>query len=71
MPIHTCWNGKSVDPISPHRLTDGWHFLGISIYVSALWLAALRACQKMAELMNEPDYASKMQEIYDKALEEM
>ncbi len=80
---HNLMMGKEHDYANPYMLErevsrsnisaqtyERLAFLGISIYVSALWLAALRACQKMAELMNEPDYASKMQEIYDKALEE-
>jgi len=58
--------GKVNEPIS-FQTYDGWCFLGYSSYVCMIWLAALKAVVKTAEMMGEKDYADKIRELYEKA----
>jgi uncharacterized protein (DUF608 family) len=47
---------------------DVWSFLGYSAYVCGIWLAALEAVQRMAEALEDKDYASKIKVIREEAL---
>ena len=47
---------------------DVWSFLGYSAYVCGIWLAALEAVQRMAEVLEDKDYASRIKAIREEAL---
>ncbi len=52
----------------PDQTYDNWVMHGVSAYCGSLWLAALQAMQKTAELLEEKQAAGKYARILKKAL---
>jgi len=53
----------------PDQTYDTWSATGCSAYSGGLWIAALSAASKMAELLHHSDYVKTYSEMYEKAKE--
>jgi uncharacterized protein (DUF608 family) len=65
LPYH--YDRSATDTYIASQTYDAWDFRGYSAYVSSIWLAALKATKKMAEVMGDGSYAKKMDEAFMKA----
>jgi uncharacterized protein (DUF608 family) len=62
-------NGDGLPDYGTRRNTyDAWNFSGTPVYISVLWLAALKAAVVIAKEMNDAAQAEKWQKILDKGL---
>jgi uncharacterized protein (DUF608 family) len=62
LPYH--YDRSQTDTYIASQTYDIWDFLGYSAYVSSIWLAALKATSRMAQLMGDDSYSKKMNDIY-------
>nr|MDO8133867.1 GH116 family glycosyl hydrolase [Candidatus Njordarchaeum guaymaensis] len=65
LPYH--YDRSLTDTYIASQTYDAWDFLGYSAYVSSIWLAALKATKKIAQVLGDETYAKKMDEVYTKA----
>ncbi|MBR3869610.1 MAG: hypothetical protein IKM66_09880 [Clostridia bacterium] len=60
-------NGDGLPDYDTKRNTyDAWNFSGTPTYISVLWLAALKAAVRIAEIMNDSNRAEKWAVILEK-----
>jgi len=68
-------NGDGLPDYGTKRNTyDAWNFSGTTVYISVLWMAALKAAIEMAKIMGDAARAEKWQSLLNKgkaALEEV